>query len=129
MGFTHYWTRRQDEIPLPLWQEFTSRLRSILDARSDLLSDVEVTDEVVFFNGCHETFVVERVTGSRFELCKTAQKPYDPVVVAALVLLATITKDDPCGFSWSSDGRADEHEEGVKLSGLEKHEAVGATTR
>ena len=100
MGYTHYWTREQNEIPPRLWKKYTKRLIPILEHYPDLLSDVEVSDEVVFFDGCHETY---------------ADTPMD-FADATLVLLATITWGDPCGFSWSSDGSEAEHSEGITLA-------------
>lgn len=132
MGYTHYFSRQKSEIPQELWDYFTNKLKPILKAHSDILTDVEVTRERVFFNGVpdHETLVIERVATERswsnefFAFCKTACKPYDKVVVAALILLATITRDDPCQFTWSSDGGPGDHEEGLALTGLGA-EAVG----
>jgi hypothetical protein len=125
MGYTHYWGREKPEIPQLLWGKFTTRLQPILDAHSDILTDVEVTGDRVFFNGvpAHETFVLDRTFASPYEgapfgfaFCKTASKPYDKIVVAALVLLATITKGFPVGFHWSSDGGPSDHAEGIALA-------------
>ena len=135
MGYTHYWTRKEDEIPLTKWKKFIRRFGPIVKAHKAILQDIELTDEMVFFNGAHETFVVERIAcpkewlnGKHFSFCKTAAKDYDPVVVAGLILLATILKGDPVGFSWSSDGRRNEHDNGLALTGLTREEAVGATS-
>lgn len=110
-----------------------------LGERDGVLTDIEVTDDAVVFNGvgpnAHEPFVVERVaerpsflSGEHFAFCKTAAKPYDAYVVAALILLATLTKDDPCGFSWTSDGEEDDHAEGLAMTGLGAR-AVMASSR
>lgn len=56
----------------------------------------------------HETFAIEPEPGSDF--CKTAQKPYDVVVVACLTFLST-----DYGFRVSSDGDHDELQPGVDL--------------
>ena len=127
MGFTHYWSRGQAEIPLDLWQQALAKIRPIVAQNKALLSDIEVSDERIFFNGCYETFHVERVLSPEaFTFCKTAQKPYDPVVVACLVILATTLKGDDCGFAWSSDGRwPKEHATGLELSGIPLADAVG----
>lgn len=141
MGYTHYHTRKLDEIPPTIWQAFTVALRPLLalGERDGVLTDLEVTDDAVVFNGvgplAHETFVVERVaerrshlSGEHFAFCKTSAKPYDAYVVAALILLATLTKDDPCGFSWSSDGETDDHADGLAMTGFGER-AVMASNR
>jgi hypothetical protein len=71
-------------------------------------------DKRIFFNGAgddaHETFCLYRVRPPKEEweprrgrdFCKTARKPYDLAVTAALCYLATVT--DPISHSVSSDG-------------------------
>ena len=66
----------------------------------------QVDGEVVRFNGRdedgHETFMIER-TGTSWEFCKTARKPYDVYVVACLILLHHYNPE----FVWSSDGEGE----------------------
>jgi len=136
MGYTHYWSRDKAEIPLPLWRKAIAKIRPILEQNAEILEDVEVTDSVVFFNGQCETFVMPRIAtpgcdetrtlGNMGDFCKTAERDYDPVVVACLVILTSTLKGTPVGFTWASDGKwPKDHESGLKLSGLPALEAVG----
>lgn len=74
----------------------------------------EITPDIAF-NGIedksHESFVLPASGLGDFEFCKTAQKPYDEVVVAALARLAEVS-----GIKVSSDGNAADWEDGVKLA-------------
>lgn len=74
----------------------------------------EITPDIAF-NGIedesHESFVLPASGLGDFEFCKTAQKPYDEVVVAALARLAEVE-----GIKVSSDGNAADWEDGVKLA-------------
>ncbi len=101
------------------------------------LSDIELSDDLILFNGQHETFVMIRAAresceetrdlGTTFGFCKTAAKRYDPVVVACLLILDHVLAGDPVGFSWSSDGTwPKEHADGIELSGLEFNLLTGA---
>jgi len=112
MGYTHRW--EHGTINPSDWEKVTARIAPLLRDRTEPLGlcDVEVTEELVFFNGQHETFSVSPAATS-FDFCKTAQKLYDPAVVACLVIFA----EEVESFSWSSDGRPDEHAEGIALAG------------
>jgi len=138
MGYTHYWERKLPEIPQDLWNLAIKRIRPIVEKHSSLLSDVVLSEQSLFFNGCHETFHIPRVAtpandatrdlGNMWAFCKTAGKAYDPVVVACLVILATTLKGEPVGFTWSSDGTwPSEHAVGLEVSGIPRKEAVGPT--
>jgi hypothetical protein len=138
MGYTHYWNRDQKTIPQALWNKALEKIRPIVAKHAGLLSDVEVSDSAIFFNGCYETFHIPRVAtpandatrdlGNMWAFCKTAGKAYDPVVVACLVILATTLKGQPVGFTWSSDGTwPQEHAVGLEVSGIPRKEAVGPT--
>ena len=76
-----------------------------------------VTTGGITFNGfvddAHETFSLPAKANqmSDFEFCKTAQKPYDVVVVASLARLSEVA-----GITVSSDGSAEDWEHGVKLA-------------
>jgi len=105
------------------------QVRPIIDKHQGILSDIEVSDDRIFFNGQHETFIVQRCfkhpyPGSEkipdhFTFCKTAMKEYDPVVVACLLILDNVLATDPVGFRWSSDGDwPSDHSMGVELSGI-----------
>lgn len=131
MGYTHYWTRKQAEIPLDKWLTFVERLVPILKEHAGLIEDLKIDHDVVFFNGACETFVLERNEapksygdGGWFSFCKTRQDEYDKLVVAALILCASALKGDPVGFTWSSDGGPGDHAEGLALTGLRVRDAV-----
>jgi hypothetical protein len=66
-------------------------------------------------NNAHEDFCLrEHFTQNKdFDFCKTAQKPYDKVVVACLIILKHYLKDN---FEVNSDGDAIEWIEGLQLS-------------
>lgn len=121
MGYTHYWEK--DSIPAEDWARVVKRVRPILEAHASILSDVEIDDEVIFFNGQCETFVVERASRKDFDFCKTAAREYDPVVVACILIL---DEECPDRFAWSSDGRwPKEHAGGIELAGLTPESARG----
>lgn len=130
MGYTHYWTRKQDEIPLPLWREFVRRFKPIVEARLSAckVNEFVADDDEVLIQATYETFHIGRVERPRFEehfsFCKTALHPYDQLVVAGLILLATITKDDPCAFTWSSDGGSKAHVDALPITGVPEAGAV-----
>jgi len=71
------------------------------------------------FNGAreeaHETFVVREHFSENlsFNFCKTAQKPYDVVVIACLIVLKHYLKD---AIEVNSDGNCDDWIDGLKLA-------------
>jgi len=116
MGYTHYWKNKSD-IPHDVWLLICDDVEKII-AKSPVPlaheydepgSAPEVKREnadgggpVIFFNGVgddgHETFVVTP-RAAEFEFCKTANKPYDVVVTAVLLVIA----DRWDAFTLSSD--------------------------
>lgn len=114
MGYTHYWN--QQPIDSDTWKRIVADIETVIE-RSNVpvamdFDDPEtpalINDDKIWFNGIgdngHETFVVKRVyTGSEF--CKTARKPYDTLVCAALIILNTHA---PECIQVSSDGDADD---------------------
>ena len=101
MGYTHYF--QLHSVPTQTrWQTFTSGVNSIIKA-SDVKLQTKVTDSHIAINGVadqeHADFFIER--GSlRWNFCKTAQKDYDEVVTAVLILARYLFPD----FSLTSDG-------------------------
>jgi len=101
MGYTHYFQLHEEPTPTR-WEAFTKGVNQLVEesetpvlARTD---ENRVLIEGIGANA-HETFYIER--GSiRWNFCKTAQKPYDELVTAVLIL-ARYTFDP---FSLSSDG-------------------------
>lgn len=145
MGYTHYMSRRLDEIPLPLWHRFREEFMRIVEEHAVLvsddaeaeapaqetgktpLSDFRFDDDLLRFDGECETLVIWRIEHAKsfgtkppehFSFCKTNRYPYDSIVVAALILLTHICDGEPVGFHWRSDGKKHEHAEGRALTGL-----------
>jgi hypothetical protein len=103
----------------------------------DGMGDPVITDELVSFNGnaplagdaeaddfSHETFHIPRVyqpqdwqqpdgQGRYFDFCKTARKPYDLTVTAALIALNHYFPNPDVALS--SDGTAEDWEPGLAL--------------
>jgi hypothetical protein len=84
------------------WQSFTSGVNSIIKA-SDVPLETEITDSRIVLNGIgadsHETFYIQK-GDIKWNFCKTAQKDYDEVVTAILILARYLFPD----FSLTSDG-------------------------
>jgi hypothetical protein len=135
MGYTHYWTQQRDFSD----QEWTDACQHIeaITGRAQangvrLAKEYDEPDAKPFFgpdhlqfNGVgengHETFWITRVMGREpryqgdnpaWAFCKTAYKPYDIVVTAALCYLATVAKT----HAVTSDGEPDEWQPGLALA-------------
>ena len=118
MGYTHYWDN--DGFTEKQWTLARYRMRRIIahsdvDVRSEYDDSraPAITDSDIHFNGVgddgHETFFVAKEGGSEF--CKTARKPYDEIVVAALGMLSNLNPN----FRWMSDGDPEDHVDGKLL--------------
>jgi hypothetical protein len=101
MGYTHYF-QLHSEPTQTRWQSFTSGVNSIIKA-SDVPLETEITDSRIVLNGIgadsHETFYIQK-GDIKWNFCKTAQKDYDEVVTAVLILARYLFPD----FSLTSDG-------------------------
>jgi len=115
MGYTHYFevtTKVSDEQ----WNTLTDAVKRIIAAATEENIELAfeydnpsrlpcVDNNTIRFNGVgdegHETFIIARDQG--WEFCKTAQKPYDRVVVAVLTVAAEVI-----GLKVTSDGNASE---------------------
>lgn len=120
MGYTHYWTqdvKATDEQ----FSKFTDDFKTIV-SDSDLLQreydnndPVDINNDFVAFNGIgdegHETMFFEN-GGLDFNFCKTARKPYDTHVTAALILLKHHLTDD---IHISSDGNTEDWQPAMDL--------------
>lgn len=150
MGYTHYWNQERN-IPKKDWAKIVEDVRAILkygehDCGIALANGMGeggtsplIDDERISFNGVgegsHETFYITRKISTEPEypgqrtdwgFCKTAQKPYDQVVVACLCYLSTVTRrehpttHDPVigseAWSVSSDGKGHELLNGLDLA-------------
>jgi hypothetical protein len=114
MGYTHYWTQTRDcthEEWSQIREDFEALLKDVqhvqgiplANGNGDLGTSPEISDKRIFFNGAgndaHETFCLYRVRPPREswqsirggDFCKTARKPYDLAVTAALCYLASVT--------------------------------------
>lgn len=109
MGYTHYVTRNIDKTnnagDFDLFVQGFIKLHKV--AVEELGIEIgdglgasknpEVALDRVAFNGyrelSHETFVWERDANREFNFCKTAQKPYDALVTACLLLINEIYGD------------------------------------
>lgn len=149
MGYTHYWTQKRN-FTVAQWQIVRADIAAILDYGQNMSgvplangmgdggSTPEISDDMISFNGLgddsHETFFIERKIRKPdyagrtkgWDFCKTAQKPYDPVVTACLCYLSTVTrKEDPAShepiigsevYSVSSDGDGSDWLDGLDLA-------------
>jgi len=119
MGYTHYWTSRgftTDE-----WSHLTTATKEIFDRarrKGVELAGLQgegaaIIDDRIVFNGAGnagcEPFVLGRTVSRGF--CKTNWQPYDAVVVAVLINAAATG-----ALTWTSDGKAVDHEAGKKLA-------------
>ena len=125
MGYTHYWTQARDYTRdewVQVREDFEALLKDVqhvqgiplANGMGDPGTSPEITGEKIWFNGAgddaHETFCLRRVRSKKEEwqdrrgqdFCKTAHKPYDLAVTAALCYLASVA--DPVSHSVSSDG-------------------------
>ncbi len=127
MGYTHYW--KFDTLPvIPV--EARVVLKEILDTayadgliqyESDVRKEPVLTETEIRFNGVgdngHETFHFDihddyrADDGTVFAFCKTAEKPYDAVVMQVLITLKYFLKD---GLKISSDGSFGEEWKGAR---------------
>jgi hypothetical protein len=105
MGYTHYWTIKEP-ISADAFAKIQEGIKAIIVTATEAgipIAD-ESTDGIIVFNGVgansHETFVI-KVGDVEFNFCKTAEKPYDAVVCASLILLKKELGDK---VTVSSDG-------------------------
>lgn len=100
MGYTHYW-----EKPKPFteenWKAFQEECKKVFEETEIPLADgsgesgtsPKISDSIVAFNGVdedsHESCAISKLSNLGFEdfgFCKTAEKPYDKIVVKILNL-------------------------------------------
>lgn len=134
MGYTHYWTFRKPlkgktQIVEKLYQRALRDCQRTIKAYYSInggLSGYSAHTVVGLYGGLyvngkgdnmHEPFILrEHYTENiNFNFCKTAQKPYDTVVVACLAILKHHLKDL---IVVSSDGDSDDWKKGVNLGRL-----------
>ena len=121
MGYTHYWRFQGTPDKKKMDAGIAACNKVVGKAKVPLANgfgegEPELRKGKCCFNGRgpdddHETFMVE--TGDTgFQFCKTAFKPYDPVVVACLIALKHTLGGS---VTVSSDGRQEDWAEGMEL--------------
>jgi NOL1/NOP2/fmu family ribosome biogenesis protein len=123
MGYTHYWTIKEELTPAQ-FKEWTEGIKAIVETATEagialgngLGFDAPNIDEtLVAFNGVGEggleTFGI-KLDDLGFDFCKTARKPYDAVVTASLIHAKKIFGD---AIEVTSDGDWDEWDSGKVL--------------
>jgi hypothetical protein len=123
VGYTHYWTIKQEITPAQ-FKEWTEGVKVIVETAIEagiplgngLGFDAPNIDEtLVALNGVgaggHETFGI-RLGDEGFDFCKTAEKPYDAVVTASLIHAKKIFGD---AIEIKSDGNWDDWDSGKVL--------------
>lgn len=120
MGHTHYHPLTR-EIEPETFAAFASDARRLFEATdiplagSDGEGEPEATDEIVAFNGVgddsYESFVLTPGY-TAFRFCKTAFRPYDPVVVAVLCAAMQHFGD---GIEVGTDASPEEWREGMEF--------------
>ena len=120
MGFTHYWNG-DTLCPTATWDQVRADLLKVMGEAGIPLAGGHGTGlpvimgKVICFNGVeensHETFNVLRGMEDAQDFCKTARKPYDIVVCAALIIL----KHHIPKFKVSSDGDESDWQPAIDL--------------
>jgi len=125
MGYTHYW-RQYSGFNTDKWDDLIHHSLHLQDAiyPEIQLADVEMSDFAICFNGTkpnnHETFVLERVMPPPnldykdhfFSFCKTAQKPYDLMVMCVLLVA---NKLEPDVITYATDGEKSDWQPAIIL--------------
>ena len=123
MGYTHYWKFKKSPAEIADGKEKFANAVALFKEGLKKLQDIPlgngfgegepiITDTEVCLNGKvpeeHEGCVM-LLESKGFDFCKTARKPYDPVVCLLLLCMADAFGDD---FEYSSDGDIENGEEG-----------------
>jgi hypothetical protein len=129
MGYTHYW-RQYDGFNSDKWDTLVQHSLYLQAAvyPTVKLADVEMSDFQISFNGVaaqfYETFTLDRAmppynhenadrNGSHFfSFCKTAQKPYDLMVMCVLLVANDL---EPDVITYATDGAESDWQPAVDL--------------
>ena len=132
MGYTHYW-RQYDGFNSNKWDQIVDHSRSLRAAAypTAKLADIEMSDFQISFNGVapqnHETFTLGRAMPPPnmphasnypnpkehfFSFCKTAQKPYDLMVMCVLLVANDL---EPDVITYATDGAESDWQPAVDL--------------
>jgi hypothetical protein len=126
MGYTQYYSQNRSFTDIE-WGQITKFAKHLFNNQKNIVANWEgepgttpkVDRKVINFNGigpdAHENFLLSKdVTPDHsFGFCKTRQKPYDTVVVALLVYIDEVA---PGALHITSDGYADEWNDGLELA-------------
>ncbi|MGI8961523.1 MAG: hypothetical protein ACR2IV_17535 [Bryobacteraceae bacterium] len=133
MGYTHYWENTADAIPyeaLVIIREIIEDAykAGLIQYEEDDAKPPVVTEKLIRFNGvganAHETFSFNvqddyrTSDGKPFAFCKTAEKPYDAVVMKVLIVLKRYLRD---GLRVTSDGSFAEEWEDARAEMEERY--------
>ena len=120
MGYTHYFPQKRAFLP-EQWGNIVAAVSKAIQHNvagpegedKPVLNDSEITFNGIGENDSHEDFCITAGHDPSFNFCKTANKPYDKYVVAALCLCNHFA---PGALDISSDGDASEWEDGRRLA-------------
>ena len=134
MGHTHYWQFNKKTASTVLntrrYNRTIAKINLVVKRYNELMpkgSDLRLSGYSAFtsnyggvnFNGCrgndHEAFILRECFNENeaFNFCKTARKPYDAVVCAALIILKHYMQD---AVEISSDGKASDWSHGLAIA-------------
>ena len=125
MGYTHYW-RQYDGFNSDKWDTLVQHSLHLQAASPVTLADVEMSDFQISFNGVspqnHETFTLDRAMQPPnlrlpekdhfFNFCKTAQKPYDLMVMCVLLVANAL---EPDVITYATDGAESDWQPAIDL--------------
>jgi hypothetical protein len=127
MGYTHYW-RQYDGFNSDKWDALVQHSLYLQAAvyPSVKLADVEMSEFQISFNGVspqnHETFTLDRAMQPPnlrlpekdhfFNFCKTAQKPYDLMVMCVLLVANEL---EPDVITYATDGAESDWQPAIDL--------------
>lgn len=123
MGYTHYFPQKHDFTETE-WKSITTFAKKLFKYKKDILANwngdkgtkPEISETEISFNGidedAHETCTIHRFNDKEFNFCKTAEKPYDAVVVALLIYINDVAKS---ALDISSDGNKADWKAGLDL--------------
>jgi len=124
MGYSHYFPQSRSFTDAE-WLDITSHVNKVVALKKSIIGDAtgnpgsmpSVNAKRIVFNGigemAHDTFSVTKSHDSSFNFCKTAQKPYDDVVVAVLCIIIALA---PGALKVSSDGYSNDWKWGLDLA-------------
>ncbi len=133
MGYTHYWRKGTS---MKGWDRAHCAAQLLLADRGAVHTDwfnspeagVRTINSDIHFNGhgdlAHETFFMpcDWMDLQDFQFCKTAEKPYDVMVVAILCIFGHYAPD---ALHITSDGEHDEWLKGAALATEFCNEVIG----